>query len=324
MNYEADFDHDSYRQNTDIFLPGNERAYQVWREKRLATHTSCGNSNIIEISHLLHPEKSEIGDIISQCCNTNLAIYHLKNSVIPHNDQQRGSLRSGLGNLCRHLGLHEAEIHRSQGEDGVVAIEVKGDGVGAGYIPYSDRPLSWHTDGYYNEPNRRIKAVVLHCVRDAVEGGENEFLDPQIAYIRLRDANRALIEALMDERAMIIPENTDSRSAYRAASAGPVFFLDALTGALNMRYSARSRNIIWRDDKHTTVARSMLGEIMSDDPHILRLKLKPGQGVISNNVLHNRAGFSCREDKQNEKSGRLIYRIRYMNRVGEGLASELS
>ena len=38
--------------------------------------------------------------------------------------------------------------------------------------------------------------MLLHCVRDAAEGGVNRFLDHDIAYILLRDAIPTFIAAL--------------------------------------------------------------------------------------------------------------------------------
>ena len=315
-------DHDqNFEKNSQIFLPGNDDAYQKWRDNKLADHMGETVRRIVRIKNLACPTQTEIGDIVSQCAKTNLVIYELETPGNGMHGEEAKRLRGELSDFCKMLGLRDAELHRSQGEDGVVAIEVNSSAAGSGYIPYSDKALSWHTDGYYNAPNQRIKAVLLHCARDATQGGENELLDHEIAYIRLRDANRGFIGALMDDNAMTIPENRDPRSTYRAPSTGPVFFLDNVTGALYMRYSARRRNIIWREDVKTKIARDMLGEIMASDDLIVRHKLKPGQGVISNNVLHNRTGFKSGGDDNGR--GRLVYRIRYMNRIGGGICELL-
>jgi hypothetical protein len=101
-----------------------------------------------------------------------------------------------------------------------------------------------------------------------------------------------------------------------------VFFLDEITGALNMRYSARKRNIIWHDNEDTSKACEMLSELLRDDPFVVRHKFRPGQGIISNNVLHNRTRFEETERQedapgkvQDNLAGRLLYRIRYKQRV---------
>ncbi len=82
------------------------------------------------------------------------------------------------------------------------------EGVRTGYVPYSNRSLSWHTDGYYNDKERQINAVVLHCAASAASGGENALLDPEIAYIRLRDEDPRFITAFEHPECMTIPANT--------------------------------------------------------------------------------------------------------------------
>ena len=52
------------------------------------------------------------------------------------------------------------------------------------------------------------------------------------------------------------------------------------------------------------------------DAPIVRRKLRPGEGIISNNTLHNRAGFTNAPGAE-----RLFYRARYHDRIaGTGLA----
>lgn len=300
--------------NSKVFLPGNDAVYQKWREAKLAKAVLGVDVCPVKLRDLSQPGKSAIIEIASRCANSNMAIYELENAGMCSSENEQKELRTGLKNFCALLGLNDAENNRSQGDDGVVAIKIDNKGVGAGYIPYTNKALSWHTDGYYNASDERIHAMVLHCARDASEGGVNELFDPEIAYIRLRDENPDYIIALMHDQVMRIPENTDTRSAYRAPSVGPVFFLDDVTGALNMRYSARSRNILWRDDRATNGAREMLGEVLAGDPLIVRHKFKPGQGIISNNVLHNRTRFKD-ADEHNKLAGRLLFRIRYKQRV---------
>jgi alpha-ketoglutarate-dependent taurine dioxygenase len=78
-----------------------------------------------------------------------------------------------------------------------------------------------------------------------------------------------------------------------------------------MRYTARTRSIEWKDDVITQKAVKTLEEFLdSESPHIYRATLQPGQGLISNNVLHDRSGF---EDEDNIK--RLLYRLRYYQRI---------
>ena len=177
-------------------------------------------------------------------------------------------------------------------------------------MPYSDRSLSWHTDGYYNEKNRQINAVVLHCVQAASRGGENALLDPEMVYIKLRDEDPRFIAAFEHPECMTIPANTGTDGDIRAAVSGPVFSYDS-HGEIHMRYSARKKNIQWRDDAVTTAAREFLSEILDHgNGLVFHHRLQPGEGLLSNNVLHNRTSFSDGQDKQ-----RMLYRARFFERI---------
>lgn len=294
---------------TKVFIPGDDRAYAEWRDYKLAHHVKKVSDLVVPVADLAKPDKAEIEAIGNLCRTSNMAVYETAPEA---ENADRAILRASLKTFCRYFGLHSVENHRSRDDDGVVALEITDKGIRSGYIPYTDKPLSWHTDGYYNSPDFRIRAMILHCAHNATDGGYNQLLDPEIAYIRLRDENPAYIEAFMHPQAMIIPENTDKRSPYRPVSTGPVFITDEKTGALHMRFTARGRNIIWRDDADTSAARDCLKEIMDNDPLMFRHKLQPGQGLICNNVLHNRDGFS---EGGNSKATRLLYRIRYKERI---------
>ena len=135
-------------------------------------------------------------------------------------------------------------------------------------------------------------------------------MDHEIAYILLRDRDPALIETLMQEDVMTIPENRSDDKVERPDRSGPVFMAGTV-GTLHMRYTARKRHVIWKDDVATQQAVAVLTEILgSDSPYIYRGTLKSGQGLISNNVLHDRGEFN-----DSKASPRLLYRLRYFDRV---------
>jgi len=77
-----------------------------------------------------------------------------------------------------------------------------------------------------------------------------------------------------------------------------------------MRFSARKRNIVWRDTEDTHRAVEMINHLLADDNNVLKVKLKAGQGIICNNVLHNRSAFT-----DSEQQKRLMYRARYYDAV---------
>jgi hypothetical protein len=154
--------------------------------------------------------------------------------------------------------------------------------------------------------------MLLHCVRSAREGGDTGLLDHEIAYIRLRDENPDYIAALMHPEAMTIPANEEADGKTRIENTGPVFVIAPDTGKLTMRYTARKRHVRWREDAATQAAAGALERVMREDPLIMRTRLAPGEGVICNNVLHDRIGF---ETEQTSEPGRLLYRIRSYDRI---------
>ena len=80
-----------------------------------------------------------------------------------------------------------------------------------------------------------------------------------------------------------------------------------------MRYTARTRSITWRDDPMTKDAVNALVKILNgNDQLMLTGRLDAGQGILCNNVLHNRTGFD--PDPKNQ-SARVIFRVRFHNRV---------
>jgi len=225
----------------------------------------------------------------------------------------RGGEHGGLFEFPRQSrrqgGLHRLQTNPFADEDGISALETAPEKSARGYIPYSNRRLLWHTDGYYNPPAQRIRAFILHCVRPAAAGGENRLLDPEIAYLLLRDADPEHVRALSASDAMTIPANTDEGMTPRPAQSGPVFSSDA--GALHMRYTARTRSIAWRSDAATRAAVERLRQILETaSPYVFTLRLAPGQGLVCNNVLHDRSAFTDAPG-----AGRLVYRARYAERI---------
>ena len=176
------------------------------------------------------------------------------------------------------------------------------------YIPYSTKRLSWHTDGYYNTPEKQINSMLLHCAKPAKEGGESLLMDHELAYILLRDKNPAYIEGLMQADAMTIPANILNGETIRKAQTGPVLSVNK-NGQLHMRYSARKRNIEWKQSSPILEAVEFLDELLSSNsPHIIKYTLQAGEGLICRNVLHRRTSFVDYDDSEKK---RLLYRGRY-------------
>jgi alpha-ketoglutarate-dependent taurine dioxygenase len=272
------------------------------RERKLARYPRRTEDLIVEVRDPRNLSDSEAAEIRRLCAVANMAVYASPLADLADKDIAR--------RLGARLGLERLQANPLADEDGISSLEVAPEKSGRGYIPYSNRRLLWHTDGYYNPPETRIRAFLLHCVRPAAEGGENRLLDPEIAYILLRDADPQYVKALSAPDAMTIPANEEDPAAQRGAQTGPVFSEDG--GALHMRYTARTRSIEWRPDEVTQAAVRHLRQILdSDSPYVFRLKLQGGQGLVCNNVLHDRSEFTDAPG-----AGRLVYRARYADRIG--------
>ena len=280
----------------------NESAYQQWREQKLLDYPTGIEQLIVEIRDPAQLSPAEHEAMLQRLRKSNMVIF-----AGPGGDDPDKTIPRQLG---AQFGLISLDSNTGADNDGITSLEVKNDQWHKHYIPYTNRPIHWHTDGYYNELSRQIYGLQLHCVRAAVEGGENALMDHEIAYILIRDRDPALIEALMHEDVMIIPENRVDERVNRPDRGGPVFMAGA-SGTLHMRYTARKRNVIWREDALTLQAVSVLDEILgADSPFIYRATLQSGQGLISNNVLHDRSGFN-----DDSEAPRLLYRLRYFDRV---------
>ncbi len=280
----------------------NQSAYLRWRDRKLANAITNTDDLIVEIKDPRALTTAEHAALLERCRRSNMVIYATHAVVIESTVQRLGA----------QFGLERLDANWLAGEDGITSVTVCADGgQRQAYIPYTDRAIKWHTDGYYNPPDRRIQAMILHCVQSAGQGGENRLMDHEIAYLMLRDSNVDFIRALSAPDAMTIPERTDEQGVARAAQTGSVFSIAPASGDLHMRYTARTRSIVWKQDATTLAAVAALEKLLATDlTHILRTRLEPGMGLLCNNVLHDRAEFSDTPDQ-----ARLLYRARYYERI---------
>ncbi|MBT9598442.1 MAG: TauD/TfdA family dioxygenase [Vitreoscilla sp.] len=285
----------------------NEAAYRIWRRAKLADVPASIDALRVEVRDAAELRATERDALLARCARFNMAIYHGATAC------ESSSLPCALG---AQLGLRRLDANWLADEDGVSPITVRDSAApGAGFIPYTNRAIKWHCDGYYHPPGRAIRGMVLHCVRPAASGGANHLLDHELAYIGLRDANPAHIAALMSDDAMTIPARDDEDGVARPAQSGPVFSV-AADGALQMRYTARTRSIAWKDDAATRAAVGCLeGLLAGGSPYVLRVRLDAGMGLVANNVLHDREAFI-----DDPARPRLLYRARYLDRVAPAAA----
>lgn len=287
------------------FALQDDAAYSRWRDWKLARHPRAIGELMVEVADPFRLTPAEHEAILERCRRANMALYALRDGV--------GEDKEAIRALGRQLGLARLDSNLGADEDSITSLRVVEGDRRTGYIPYTNRRLSWHTDGYYNGPDQQIRAILMHCVRDAAEGGANAVVDHEMLYIQLRDADPAHVEALMQPDVMTIPPNEEGGEAIREARSGPVFSRDADSGSLHMRYTARTRSIEWRDDEATRRAVDLLSRLLEEaNPYRFEYRLDPGQGIICNNVLHCRTAFA---DDAASGRQRLLYRARYYDRI---------
>jgi len=280
----------------------NDDAYQHWREQKLANAPAGIDDLIVEIDDPRRLSGSEHQALLDRCRRANMAIY-----ISKAGDDPDKNIPLQLGAA---FGLHHLDHNRGADDEALTALKVTPGGYHGTYIPYTDRPIHWHTDGYYNTDDRQIRGLLLHCVQPAKKGGENGLMDHEMAYLLLRDENPDWVRALMQPGVMTIPANIVDGEVLRPDRSGPVFEI-ADDGNLHMRYTARARNIVWKDNPEVQAAITFLKALMnSASPHIFHATLHPGWGLISNNILHDRSGFD-----DDQAAPRLLYRARYYDRI---------
>ncbi len=294
---------DAVRAIDSPFDLDNKSGYERWRDWKLTGYPQGTQALIVEVRDPRALTDAETRELRRLCRKANMAVYA---SDLAGNPDKAIPRRLG-----ERFGLTRLDSNPLADEDSITSLRVVAEKSSRGYIPYSNRRLLWHTDGYYNPPAQRIHAFVLHCVSPAAEGGENGLIDHELVYLLMRDANPELVAALMQPDAMTVPANTEDGSA-RPAQTGPVFSVDP-AGNLHMRYTARTRSIEWKEDPTTRAAVQMLERLLAEDsPYVFRHRLSAGQGLICNNVLHNRTAFT---DDVDRGLARLIYRARYYDRI---------
>lgn len=287
------------------FLLQNEAEYQVWRARKLAVRERLAADRVFELDRHQRLPESQLEQVRLQIDAYNFMLF-----------QSAAELgKDEFLALNRQLGLNRLDLNLGADTDGVTSLRVVSDSdQRAQYIPYTNRALNWHTDGYYNPHQRCIRAFALYCVKQAKRGGGNYLFDHELMYILIRDRSPELLAALMAPDLMRIPPNIQDNQLIRAEESGPVFSIHGGSGGLHMRYTSRPHNIVWKSDKRSERALNLVREILMDSDAAIDLRLQDNQGIVCNNILHGRQAF---HDPM-QPPGRLIYRARYHDAIETG------
>jgi len=281
------------------FILENETEYKNWRQTKLELYPL----NISKFSIPLdinNFQKKDLDLIKFNMNKYNFALYNFK-SELTNNE---------LENFCTMLNLNNSISNLFSDSKNISDIrdhkDTNNNKIGE-YIPYTNKPLNWHTDGYYYPLNNSVKSFLLHCVNPAHRGGENLLLDHEILYILIRDHNPSYIKILMENNIMGIPRNKNNAESTNIN--GPVFFIDD-EYSLNMRFTSRQQNIVWKkSDIIDKIKKFIFNFVESDTKYITKILLKKNQGYIANNILHKREKFFDNKNK------RLLKRIRFSKKL---------
>jgi hypothetical protein len=229
------------------FLLENEGAYQAWRLRKLKLREQLPASRVFELDHEHRLPQSLLPQLRLQVSAFNFVLFQSESEIS----------KSEFLRLNRQFGLFRLDSNLGADVDKVTSLRVVSDSdERAQYIPYTNRALNWHTDGYYNPHGRRIGAFALYCVNQAERGGGNYLFDHELMYILIRDQAPDLLAALMDDDLMRIPPNIQNGRVIRAQESGPVFSIQSDSCGLNMRYTSRPRNIVWKSDHSLEVGQT--------------------------------------------------------------------
>ncbi len=279
----------------------SDALYQQWRDEKLADYPRQLDDLMIEINDPRQLNRVEYHALLACCRKTNMVIYAGKTGDNP--DKNIPFL------LAQQFGLKRLNNNWLADEDGISALTVAKDGTQSHYIPYTNRAIQWHTDGYYNTAREQINGMVLHCVHPASQGGDNALLDHEMVYLLLREQNPDYIQALMQPDVLTIPARNDGVTIARPVETGAVFAINA-DGSLHMRYTIRQRHVQWKQEPATQAALNALTALLnSNSAYIFLGKLSAGMGLLCNNVLHTRTAFI------DDDNPRLLYRARYFERI---------
>ena len=218
------------------FNLNNRDGYLAWRDRKLRDYPTKLDDLVVEVGDPRKLTDSEFQALSGCCKKANMAIYVGNTGQDPDPEIPL--------TISRRFGVCGLNHNWLADDSGLTSLRVMKEGTRQLYIPYTNRPIKWHTDGYYNPSEKQIHSLMLHCVQSAANGGENALMDHEAAYILLRDKNPDFIRTFMQPSAMTIPPRMDDAGEVaRKAETGPVFSITP-EGDLHMRYSMRARNVI--------------------------------------------------------------------------------
>jgi hypothetical protein len=134
------------------YLLENEGEYQAWRARKLKVRQEVSATRVFELDQQGRLPRSMLPLLGKQVAAYNFVIF-----------ESVGELdKVEFLALNQQFGLTDIDANLGADEDKVTSLQVVGDADNrARYIPYTNRAMNWHTDGYYNPLERRIDCSIM-------------------------------------------------------------------------------------------------------------------------------------------------------------------
>ena len=275
-----------------MFLSSKSSEFLKWAAQKENNIPKNINEISVEIKDINRATKNEISKIKSTLDKFNSCLYRSNRDL---------ESNSCLLDFAKAVGMKTFDCNNIEANEISTISSIKNEKIQ--YIPYTNKALNWHTDGYYDK--KPLFSWLLHCINPADDGGENYLLDHELAmreYVLSYDD----IEVLMNKRAITIPE---SQGSNRSELSTYIFSFDNDYEKLHMRFSMRKENIKMSDNTFT--AMSKLTNVIENNcsKYSITYKLSKNEGILSNNILHGRNSF------KDDKVQRKLLRIRSYERL---------
>ena len=267
--------------------------FKQWASEKEDNIPSNINDLKIDLHDINHISLKEISIIKDKIKRFNCCIYKSHVDLLTQAD---------LLNFAKSIGMityDDNNIH-SNPVSSIMPLEPEKT---VNYIPYTNKQLNWHTDGYYDE--KPIFSWLLHCEEPAFSGGENYLLDHELA-IREYILKHDNLDQLTRPDSFIIPSNAD---AGRNETKGYICDMNNKYKKFHMKFSMRQKNIELNERSKTAFIR--MKKIIKEDckKYCITYKLSKNEGIVSNNILRGRNSFV------DGKVMRKLYRIRSYERI---------
>lgn len=291
-------------------LDGRSNEYQAWKKDRLLQHDQqlAGANKTQYLSSLLNhkSDHAALVAIIRNVRSFGYAIYQWTDTPT--------DIASSVSKLNATLGLTTSDQGVMRDNSNLSLLTDQSGTDRGRFIPYTSRAMGWHTDGYYNAPDKSIRSFTLHCMQPAATGGALSLMDYELLLIAVYDADPALIKLLSHPHSMTLPANKDNLGHDRPDQHVPVFFSykDGLAG---VRFTTRTKNIQWRNTETHAAATQVIEIIKSQENRHHNVRLISGQGLVTRNILHRREPF--KDDP--ELANRQMLRGRYLQALNSQL-----